>query len=47
MNWVGEKGLALFVVWEFARPRFVCGLKSKSCSDGGRNIICFSRPFRV
>ena len=47
MNWVGEKGLALCLIREFARSTLVCGLKSKSCRDGGRNVICLSRPFCV
>lgn len=47
MDRVGEKGLALFARRDFARRRSVCGLKSKSCRDGGRNVICLSRPFRV
>lgn len=42
MNWVGENGLWLFVIREVAleRPRFICNAKSKSCRDGGRNVIC-------
>ena len=41
MNWVGEKGLLWSVLWEadLYRSRVVWRAKSKSCREGGRNVV--------
>lgn len=49
MNWVGENGLLLFVIWGFSLcgSRVVCKAKSKSCRDGGRNFISLGLPSSI